>query len=547
MADDQDVRQAISIDLGDDGVAASNPGEVEFPRRVAPTFKGQPEHNTIKPFLVVVGCCSLPHVQFDFDSSFVLPAARKSFRRLAKLRDDLSEPAPVPTPANPTPTAGRQPPLAIFGHADPVGTPQHNSPLSARRALAAYAVLIRNVAIFESFFTGAMAPEVWGKRQQDAMEAEVGKRPTRRALIEAYMDSICVRDVGSGLVPYRLDPAKDFLGGADDKTGHRVNVQGCGEFNPTLILSKKRERDLDKADPSHGLRNAANRINRRVIAFLFKPGSRIRPAKWPCPAVRNPDPISVCRKRLWSDELKSQKRTAQPAENDREFKKTQDTFGCRFYHGIAGNSPCEGIHKQWVLRVLLEPPRPDREPLALKNRDFRVTVGDAPGSPVLRGKTDSEGILRIPVFDEHVTMQLKLDVAELLLPQGAQGKKDKPDAEDEKSFASFELAGGELRFLGDGSLPDAPGSGSREMERLAAKQRLFNLGYGRDELEKWTEDDLKIALRQFQERELLKVRDGTLTDETKDQLREEHEPRVVRPSDDDTAKAPASRPGAVSR
>jgi hypothetical protein len=243
------------------------------------------------------------------------------------------------------------------------------------------------------------------------------------------MDAICVRQEARGvLVPYTLDPAADFLGGADDPKGHRVNVQGCGEFNPTFLLSQAHEQELDKKDPKHELRNAAHRINRRVIAFLFQPGSRIHPDHWPCPGVRSGDPGSVCRKRFWSDEIKTGRRTSQPPEEDREFKKSEDTFACRFYHGIAANSPCEGIHKQWVVRVLLAPPRPDQAPMPLKERHFVVTAGDAPGAPVLRGKTDADGILRIPVFDEHVTMRLKLEVAEVLLPQGDAGKKDKPDA-----------------------------------------------------------------------------------------------------------------------
>src|SRR5437762_10776949 len=136
MTDDPEVvKQAVSVDIGDDGIAATNPIRVEFPRRVATSTDDK--HNTVKSFLIVVGCSSLPHDRFDFDSSFVLPEARGSFIKLAKLRDDLSE-KPEPPPGQPPDSNAEPlpPPLSLFGHADPVGEPAYNSPLSQRRAAA---------------------------------------------------------------------------------------------------------------------------------------------------------------------------------------------------------------------------------------------------------------------------------------------------------------------------------------------------------------------------------------------------------------------------
>lgn len=519
-----EIRQAISIDLGDDGVAATHPVTIDFPRRVAPAFKSDPKHNTIKPFLIVVGCCSLPHTQFDFDSSFVLPSARSSFARLAKLRDDLTEVDDVPAPG--APAARRVPTLSIFGHADPVGDPHYNSRLSARRAEAVYGMLIQDPAIWERLIASPLGGDRWGPNQFAIMENEVGKQPTRRALILAYMKAVCVRidATGTQVQEFKLDRGADFLGGAGD-SGGKANVQGCGEFNPTFIMSKDQERELDRQDPSHELRNAANRVNRRVIAFLFKPGSHIRPARWPCPSVRNLDPFAVCQDRLWSD---AKRRMDPKQDKDRQFKETQDTFGCRFYHGIASNSPCEGIRKQWVVRVLLQPPKLTEEPVPLRNRNFVVTAGDAPDAPLVRGKTDLEGIFRLPVFDEHATMKLKLEVGEFLVPQGPSQRPAKPTPEDEEGFAEFELAAGELRLLGDGALPDEPGRGSPALEKLAVKQRLFNLGFGRDELDKWTEEDFSLAVRRFQERENLPRKDGVVDQDTKDRLALEHEPRRIR-------------------
>ena len=221
-----DIRQAISIDLGDDGVAATHPLTFDFPRQVAPALKSDPKHNTIKPFLIVVGCCSLPHTQFDFDSSFVRPTAKSSFIRLAKLRDDLSE--SDADPANPgAPPARRVPTLSVFGHADPVGDPHYNSRLSARRADAVYGMLIQDPGIWERLISTPMGGDRWGASQIATMESEVGKRPTRRALILAYMKAVCVRADPPAAIEteFRLDPGADFLGGASDQTA-RGNVQG---------------------------------------------------------------------------------------------------------------------------------------------------------------------------------------------------------------------------------------------------------------------------------------------------------------------------------
>src|SRR5205823_1548209 len=72
-----------------------------------------------------------------------------------------------------------------------------------------------------------------------------------------------------------------------------------------------------------------------VMILLFRPGSKVDPAKWPCPRVK--EGTAACRKRFWSDADKKR----QFQQNRREFKDTQDTFACRFYQRIADSSPCE--------------------------------------------------------------------------------------------------------------------------------------------------------------------------------------------------------------
>src|SRR5580765_2828342 len=90
MADDS-VRQAISIDISDEGLAATHPLNIEFPRAVAPAQPGSGEHNSLRDFLVVVGCAMFPDVTFQFDSSLVGPEVRKATRRLALFREELKD------------------------------------------------------------------------------------------------------------------------------------------------------------------------------------------------------------------------------------------------------------------------------------------------------------------------------------------------------------------------------------------------------------------------------------------------------------------------
>lgn len=534
------VEQAISIDLGEDGVAASTPLQIDFPRQVAPSLEEDTTHNTIKEFLIVVGCSSVPDAHFEFDSSFILPEAKTSMRRLAKMRQQLSDPPAPPDPQNPEapPAPGKPPPLSLFGHADPVGQDAYNSTLSQRRASAIYALLIRDVAAWERLMNQPFGGDRWGKDQFQIMQDTTGAEPKpfltsteRKALIKAYMDAICVRDNPDGSQePYTLDKNKDFLAGGTDNNA-KGDAQGCGEFNPTLILSKAHLKFFEDAKNESG-RNAANEINRRVIAFLFKPGSQVDAKKWPCPHVRDANAVNVCPGRFWKNgserrapEAEADKKfgtgVSSPEKNDGFQMKNANTFACRFYHGIAGNSPCEGVHKQWVLRLLLSPPVEGQPLKPFANRRFVVTVGDAENAPKIRGKTDSDGILRLPVFDEKTTMKLKLDVGDILLPKGVSRSPEENDqaktAEDEKGFSSFTLKAGELLIMEPGEGP------ATDSMKQAARQRLFNLGYGLAVLEEWDEEITTQATQAFQRNEKLPAKDGTLDSITRKKLVEVHD------------------------
>lgn len=309
------------------GIASSHPAADPFPILLAPS-SGK-EKNSIRSSLIPVACWKLNDVRFAFGSSFVLPESRSEFVELAALR--------AQHPGSP---------LSIFGHADPVGDDSFNKNLSGNRAEAIYAVLVRNVAMWETLYTTTGSAEGWGQPSIQIMvnalghptvasfQSANGLTPdgvagpaTRAKLFPAYMDFLC---------PEKLDKS-EFLSGGQDAKG-KGDYQGCSEFNPAMVFSSTENANLDKSTRDH-----ENRVNRRVMALLFRAGSVVPPAKWPCP--RSSEGIDGCKKRFWSDGEK--RRT--PRDARREFATTKDTFACRFYHRLVERSPCEGIDPVPVL------------------------------------------------------------------------------------------------------------------------------------------------------------------------------------------------------
>jgi len=558
---DQPVRQAISIDISDEGLAATHPVVIDFPRAVAPSAIGSKEHNTLRDFLVVVGCAMFPDVTFQFDSSLVGPDVKKATKRLALFRDQLKE-----KPGLKDGEADEFPPIALFGHADPEGRRDYNSKLSARRAMCIYGMLLGKPEIWEDLFKDkSVAGDVWGDPEFDTMLDEVGFAPDvppggggdpekraevkkklkaspsdSKGLFSNYINAVCVQDDGKGGTKPFVLVEKDFLDGGE-RFDHKAAVQGCGEFNPVKIISDAKHRRFEQANDKEG-RNAENEPNRRVLAFFFKPGTKIVADKWPCPAFNEKDPVKACTKRLWKDaESRRLKPTPGPDEEvvdpkdpskkkstDRFFKETADTFGCRFYHGFAQNSPCEGTLKLWVLRLGLDDDlKADdkgkvivddkgrtqlNHPIA--RRRYVVEMAKDPGAPLIRGRTDEQGGIRLPMFDEKTTMTLKLDLKTLVDP----GDKKKSDEQEkdtpEEEFKTIVLRGGELLEM---RAPDDP-----QFDVLAVRQRLSNLSFGPDlPVAKWTADDEKKALTLFQRKHKL-TESGTADAATVTELRKVH-------------------------
>lgn len=540
--DDTSERSSIFVDVSDDGgTVGTHPTQIDFPRAVAPSLKSdEPHHNTVKDFLIAVGCAKVPNTHFEFDSSFVSPAAKKGFIKLARLFKDLS----VKEKDAEGKVVTKTPPVSLFGHADPTGDDAYNITLSQRRAKAIYGMLVRDTDLWEKLFSTPAGGDNWGKRSIVIMLDTLGFPParsangqvsdadlreavkefqrsrgsnpdgtpalkddgdagpkTRKELFRAYMDAVCTDEND---VPFVLSKDKDFLGrGADPHK--KSDMQACGEFNPQMVFNKFNDERF-KNPQNKAERDESNSENRRVLIFLFKPGTQIDPAKWPCPHVDETPAASApkCKLRFWSD---GEKRRSEhrDEEKDRTFRKTEDTFGCRFYHGIAVDSPCEGSPKQWVMRLLLDVPRedqnPPQEPRPFGNRRFVVNVGGTPESPVIRGRTDPEGVLRLPVFDEVTEMTLRLDMADTVLPPGITPAEDQE--KDEKGFMKFTLKAGDLKKLNEGT---------EEEQKLAVKQRLYNLGYGKTKLEEWDDRTFNRALSAFQRHHNLKDTNGNFHD-----------------------------------
>lgn len=347
-----DERESLIQSTSEGGVAANHPPQQTLPVLVGPSTAD--ERNTIRAAIFLVACWRVDDIRFEFDSSFVKPDISNEMTLMSKLvREHPSAP------------------LSVFGHADPVGNDDYNKQLSGRRAAAIYGMLTRNTEIWEDIysqsgkFTSPLSSDNWGLKVIQTILQDLGYSPgpidgqmgsqtreavrnfqrdheplsddgdpgpqTRAQLFLAYMDKHC-RDENDQ--PFKLE-ITDFLVQGADPAG-KGDYQGCSEFNPLLMFSQE-ENERFRQARDHTERNAANAPNRRVDVFLFRTGSKVSAERWPCPRAK--EGIVGCQKRFWSD---AERRRGFQAER-REQERTKNTFACRFYDRIAGESPCERI------------------------------------------------------------------------------------------------------------------------------------------------------------------------------------------------------------
>ena len=392
-----DNKQGLIHRVTQAGIAAFHPDEdanLLKRARVAPTTAD--EFNTIQPPLLPRACWKLEDMRFMFDSSLVLPEIKEEMPLLREIIEKNTE-----TNAD---GVTMKPPLSIFGHADPVGDDAYNKTLSGRRAMAIYALITRRTDMWEQLYSHPAGGDNWGQPSTKMMLGSLGFNgptatrdfqeandlttdgsagpKTREKLFLVYMDSLC----GPDFVVAR----EDFLGGGVDPGG-KADYQGCSEFNPLILLSIQENQELSQPQ-NKSKRNEENAPNRRVMIFLFRPGRRVIPGRWPCPRAKEGD--AGCRKRFF---VEGEWRRS-PGPVRREFKETGDTFACRFYNRFAANSPCE--HP-------LPPPKGKaflsvivffhQEPIAdLKVKFTAVSPGGATDAELGQEvKTDSEGVAKL--------------------------------------------------------------------------------------------------------------------------------------------------------
>lgn len=301
--------------LTEHGRVASHPARTTSPLLVAPTTTS--EFNTLSLPLPAVACIQMADVLFEFDSSFVLPEAGIILKDLPTLRKDKAG------------KNGDLPPLGVFGHADPEGDDEYNKKLSGRRAKAIYGLLTHNVGLWTTLLHSPMGGDDWlRKGALGTMRKTLGASDKAKEsdLITAYM---------SLLFPNQLAKS-DFLARGADAQG-KGDFQGCSRFNLLIALSQADEKGLPEKK-----RNLENRPNRRVVIFLFRPGSKVTAKLWPCPNAD--EPSAGCKTQFFVTPPPGDQRRKLGSEQ-REHAKladtTNDTFACAFYDEISHLSPCE--------------------------------------------------------------------------------------------------------------------------------------------------------------------------------------------------------------
>lgn len=365
------------------------------------TSTDQETKNTILLPIIPVACWKLEDMCFDFDQVFIRKHTKHAFEQFADLRKEYP-----------------QAPISLFGHADPVGNDVYNKKLSEMRAKAVYGVLTRKAHVWEDIYEA--------KHLQEKLES-VGHSPgpidgivgsKTKAAILSYMDHLCGK--------FKLRDA-DFLGEGS------CAYQGCSEFNPVRMFSRQLNEYFKKEDLKEE-RDLENHSNRRVLAFLFKPGTKMDRSRWPCPSAA--EGIVPCKKRFWPDAQRRREFQAtgreyhglRPSsgdvpsrrysslahfyletldEDDSQvehkfaYKTTDDTIACRFYDQLAHLSPCERPGEMLYIDTLLY----DKTGAPVEDADYRISIGDYTRT----GRT-KDGWVRewLPMFASQYTLQWRL-------------------------------------------------------------------------------------------------------------------------------------------
>lgn len=413
MSDEQ--TQSLEI-ATEGGTVASHDSLPLLPVLVGPATGS--ESNAYRAGLIPLACWRVEDIRFDFDSSLVRPDILDEIRQLARL-----------VQAHP------ECPLSIFGHTDPSGDDAYNKKLSGRRAQAIYALLTREVSLWEDLYSNPLGHDDWRIRAEQLMLQDLDYEPgrtdgvndnptrdalkrfqqnsglspsgssdagTRKKLFQAYMMALCGPQ-------FRLTKT-DFLGRGQDPDG-KADYQGCSEFNPAMVFSQQ-EHNRYQAASDKTERNLQNTSNRRVVIYLFRKGSKVLPNRWPCPAATVGE--GQCRARFWSDGEQRRSRRL-PAER-RQFPQTQDTFACRFYHRLATGSPCEAPSQEAMYHVHVDADRDGRVDEDWQGNNQWEWGAQGKGAIILCNNDDDDGNHRCDNEDDRINQDPDpADVAPLVI------------------------------------------------------------------------------------------------------------------------------------
>jgi outer membrane protein OmpA-like peptidoglycan-associated protein len=348
----EDNKQGSIHSSSDGGTVGNYPDPDPSDFLVAPATSS--ESNALKFNLFLAAFLCISDIRFKFDSSFVLPAVQIEMKAFLDLRNGDPQ--------------VKSSPISIFGHADPsfqgnfdpsdsdTAGPgdDYNKTLSGRRAISIYALLIRDSSLWDNLYKNHLGSDVWGEDSIRTMLSSTGQPAAddstvvgiannsgqRQQLFLKYMNSVCG--------DLKLDKSADFLarGAGSDLKG---DVQGCSRFNPLLVFNSEDEASFKEAFANNdqptlrGDRDVRNSVNRRVMILIFKKGTQVLPAKWPCPTYK--EGVAGCKKRFFKKDSTGPdgdtRRSTHNPDADRKFELTRDTFACRFYQRISGEkSPC---------------------------------------------------------------------------------------------------------------------------------------------------------------------------------------------------------------
>jgi outer membrane protein OmpA-like peptidoglycan-associated protein len=288
----------------------------------------------------------LGSVHFGFGSSFIMPSVATELESLKKLKDQNAD-------------AG----YAVFGHADPVGEDDFNKTLSGRRANALYCLLTQNADGWVQLSKG-MEGDKWSTKAHQTilsfLKNDTGAPfysgsingsddAATKSAIESFQkftklkpDGIIGPQTKAKLYAVYMEKLsnvvlkpEDFVGDPKDPKVQWA-CSGCSEFNPLLVFSKADDSSF-KSSEKKSERDAKNAPNRRATVFLFPPGTK-GPGNvtFPCPTWT--DNSSKCKAQWFSDADTRRN----PAEAERTWEASKDTFACQFYAKIGKSESLSG-------------------------------------------------------------------------------------------------------------------------------------------------------------------------------------------------------------